>query len=189
MRRVVSYGIIIFAITSFYPATPRLFFRLLSSLSSATPQATENEMRDQTATMPRVSGAGRSVTIDPGTIYIGDDGGVGLVYQKEFTLGSVGSENTLSLRVAGMVGARNDNESEDYDNGFYTNKLYINGHYIDNLNNYVFQEEDRTFRTILVPLPSNILRTGSNELIVMAKGPKGGNHDDFALQAIKLVQW
>jgi hypothetical protein len=188
MRRIVSYCIIIFAITSLYPATPRLFFRLISNLSPATPWATESEKRDQTALMPSVSGAERSVTIDPGTIYIGDDGGVGLVYQKEFTLGSVGMENALSLRVAGMVGARNDNESEDYNDGFYTNKLYINGHYIDNLNNYCFQEEDGTFRTIFVPLPSNILRPGLNKLIVVAKGPKGGNHDDFALKEIKLLQ-
>jgi hypothetical protein len=189
MRRVVSYCIIIFAITSFFPATPRLFFRLISNLSPAPPQATKSEKHDQTTSMHSVSGTDRSVTIDPGTIYIGDDSGVGLVYQKEFTLGSIGMENTLSLRVAGMVGARNDNESEDYNNGFYTNKLYINGHYIDNLNNYCHQEEDRTFRTILIPLPSNILRLGSNKLIVIAKGPKGGNHDDFALQAIKIVQW
>jgi hypothetical protein len=189
MRRFFSYCIITLAITSFFPATPRLFFRLISSLSPATtPQATERQERDVAVRMPSVSGTERCVVIDPGTIYIGDDGGVGLVYKKEFMLRSVEDKNTLSLRVAGMVGVRNDNESEDYNNGFFTNKLYINGHYIDNLNNYCYQEEDKTFRTIFVPLPSNILRLGSNQLIVVAKGPKGGNHDDFALQAIKLVQ-
>jgi hypothetical protein len=188
MRSVFSYCIIILAITSFFPATPRLFFRLISSLYPAAPQAVESEKQDQTATMHSVSGIERSVTIDPGTIYIGDDGGVGLVYEKEFIVRSVGNKNILSLRVAGMVGVRNDDESEAYNNGFYTNELYINGQYIDNLNNYVYQEEDRTFRTILVPLPSDVLHPGRNKLIVMAKGPKDGNHDDFAIQAIKIVQ-
>jgi len=187
MRRFFSYGIIILAITSFFPATHRLFFRLISNILQTTPQAVESEKRDMRFTMPSGSGRERCVTIDPGTIYIGDDGGVGLVYEKEFTLTSVERKHTLSLRVAGMVGARNDNESEDYNNGFFTNKLYINEHYIDNLNNYCYQEEDRTFRTILVPLPSDILRPGRNKLVVMARGPKGGNHDDFAIQQIKLV--
>ncbi|MBN1255765.1 MAG: hypothetical protein JXA50_10875 [Deltaproteobacteria bacterium] len=131
----------------------------------------------------------KTIIIDPEMSYIGDDNsGVGLEYQKEFTLGSVGSKNTLSLQVAGMVAVRNDNESTDYRNGFFTNKLYINGNYIDNLNNYVYQEEDRTFRTIQVPLPSHVLRPGINKLIVTAKGPKCGNHDDFALKEIKLLQ-
>ena len=185
MRRFFSYGIIILAITSFFPATPRLFFHLISNIPLTTPQVVESEKRDITADMTNVA---RCVTIDPGTTYIGDDGGVGLVYEKEFTLTSVEPKHTLSLRIAGMVGARNDNDSEDYNNGFFTNKLYINEHYIDNLNNYCFQEEDRTFRSILVPLPSEILRPGRNKLVVMAKGPKGGNHDDFAIQAIKLIQ-
>ena len=189
MQRFFSYCIIVLAITSFFPPTHRLFFYLISNPFLSSPPAAECEQGDTTVRLPTVSGAEKCVTIDPGTIYIGDDGGVGLVYQKEFTLESVGSENTLSLRVAGMVGARNDNESDDYENGFYTNKLYINGHYIDNLNDYVFQEEDRTFRPILVPLPSDILRPGRNKLVVMAKGPKGGNHDDFALCDIKLLQW
>ena len=187
MRRFFSYGIIILAIISFFPTTQRLFFRLISDIPLATHPAAESEKRDMTATMPSMPGEG-CVTIDSETIYIGDDGGVGLVYEKEFTLTSVESKHTLSLRVAGMVGARNDNESEDYKNGFYANKLYINEHFIDNLNNYCFQEEDRTFRTILVPLPSDVLRPGRNTLVVMAKGPKGGNHDDFALQEIKLIQ-
>jgi hypothetical protein len=187
MRRFFSYGIIILAITSFFPATHRLCFRLISDIPLATHPAAESEQGDITATMPSIPGE-RYVTIDPKTIYIGDDGGVGLVYKKEFTLTSVESKHTLSLRVAGMVGARNDNDSEDYKNGYFTNKLYINEQYIDNLNNYCFQEEDRTFRTIRVPLPSDILRPGRNTLVVMAKGPKGGNHDDFAIQNIKLIQ-
>ena len=187
MQRFFSYCIIILAITSFFPPTHRLFFRLISNHSPSTPPAIESEKRETTVSIPSVSGTERCVTIDRGTIYIGDDGGIGLVYEKEFTLRSVESRNTLSLRVAGIVGARNDNESEDYNNGFYTNKLYINEHYIDNLNNYCYQEEDRTFRTILIPLPSDILRPGRNKLVVMARGPKGGNHDDFAIQEIKLV--
>ena len=188
MRKAYCYSIIILLIVSLFPATPRTLFRLIPSLFPIAPsQTAEVETRYTSAAIPSVAEAERSVTIDPGTIYIGDDGGVGLVYEKEFTLKSVESKHTLSLRVAGMVGARNDNESEDYNNGFYTNKLYINKHYIDNLNNYVFQEEDRTFRTILVPLPSDILRPGRNTLVVMARGPKGGNHDDFAIQQIKLV--
>ncbi|OGP52788.1 MAG: hypothetical protein A2Y65_00705 [Deltaproteobacteria bacterium RBG_13_52_11] len=129
------------------------------------------------------------VAIDPGMIYIGDDGGVGLVYSKKFTLGSVGSKNILSLQVAGMVAVINDEDSEDYSNGFYANKLYINGNYIDNLNNYVYQEEDEQFRAILVPLPSHVLCPGLNKLSVVATGPKQGNHDDFALRGIKLFQW
>ena len=189
MRKIFCYLIIFLALSSLVPATPHAFVFLISSIFPVTPRAVEVEKRDETATLTSVAEAERSVTIDQGTIYIGDDGGVGLVYEKEFTLRSVASTNTLSLRVAGMVAVRNDNESEDYKNGFYTNKLYINGHYIDNLNNYVYQEEDRTFRTVLVPLSSDILRPGLNKLVVMAKGPKGGNHDDFALQAIKLVQW
>jgi hypothetical protein len=188
MGRLLGYCIIILAVTSFCPATPRLFFRLISTLSPAAPQTVESEKRDTTALIPSASGAERCVVIDPGTIYIGDDGGVGIVYEKEFKVRSVGDKNTLSLRVAGMVGARNDDESEDYNNGFYTNKLYINGHYIDNLNNYCYHEEDRIFRTILVPLPSDVLRPGRNTLIVRAKGPKDGNHDDFAIREIKLFQ-
>jgi hypothetical protein len=189
MRKAFCYGIIILAISSFFPSTPLTFFRLISSLFPINPsQTAEVEKRYKSAAIPSVAETERSVTIDPGIIYIGDDGGVGLVYEKEFIVKSVESKNTLSLRVAGMVGVRNDNESEDYNNGFYTNKLYINGHYIDNLNNYVYQEEDRTFRPIFVPLPADILRPGRNMLVVMAKGPKGGNHDDFALQEIKLVQ-
>jgi hypothetical protein len=188
MGRLLGYCIIILAVTSFCPATPRLFFRLISTLSPAAPQTIECAKRDTTALMSSVSGAERYVVIDPGTIYIGDDSGVGLVYKKEFLVRSVGHKNILSLRVAGMVGVRNDDESKDYNNGFYTNKLYINGHYIDNLNNYCFQEEDRTFRTILVPLPSDILRPGRNKLVITARGPKGGNHDDFALKEIKLFQ-
>jgi hypothetical protein len=187
MRRFFSYSIIIIAITCFSPATSRLFFRLIADLPPTTPPATESKQRDTTAGMPNGSEAERCVTIDPRTIYIGDDGGVGLVYEKEFTLESGGSQQILSLGVAGMVAVRNDNESEDYSNGYYTNKLYINGHYIDNLNNYCYHEEDRTFRTILVPLPPDILRPGRNKLVVIAKGPKGGNHDDFAIQEIKLV--
>lgn len=189
MRKAYCYGIIILAIVSLFPATPRTLFRLTSSLFPRTPsQTAEVETRYTSAARPSVAEAESSVTIDPGTIYIGDDGGVGLVYEKEFMVRSVKSTNTLSLHVAGMVAVRNDNESEDYKNGFYTNKLYINGHYIDNLNNYVFQEEDRTFRPILVPLPADILRPGLNKLVVMARGPKGGNHDDFALREIKLIQ-
>jgi hypothetical protein len=185
MRRVFNYCIISLAVISFFPATPRLFFRLISSPSPTNLKAVE---RDKTAALTSVAEAKIIVTIDPGTIYIGDQGGVGLVYEKEFIVRSVGDKNTLSLRVAGIVGARNDDESQDYNNGFYTNKLYINGHYIDNLNNYCHQEEDRTFRTILVPLPSEVLRPGRNELIVRAKGPKDGNHDDFAIREIKLFQ-
>lgn len=187
MRRFFSYGIIILAITSFFPTTQRLFFHLISDIPLATHPAAESAKGDITATMPSIPGE-RCVTIDPKTIYIGDDGGVGLVYEKEFTLTSVDPKHTLSLRVAGMVGVRNDNDSADYNNGYFTNKLYINEQYIDNLNNYCFQEEDRTFRTILVPLPSNVLRPGRNTLVVMARGPKGGNHDDFAIQHIKLIQ-
>jgi hypothetical protein len=122
-------------------------------------------------------------------IYIGDDGGIGLEYKKEFIVRSIGYKNILSLQVAGMVGIRNGQDSEDYRNGFYTNTLYINGIYIDNLNNYVFQEEDEQFRTILVPLPLHVLHPGHNKLTVVAAGPKDGNHDDFALREIKLFQW
>ena len=121
-------------------------------------------------------------------IYIGDDGGVGLVFNKEFTVSSVGNKNILSLEVAGMVGATNDGDSEDYRHGFYTDKLYINGNYIDNLNNYVAREEDEQFRTILVPLLPHVLHPGLNKLMVVAAGPKNGNHDDFALREIKLLQ-
>ena len=183
MRRFFSYCIIILAITSFFPATPRLFFRLIPNF----PPKANFEQRDTAAATSNVPGGEKCVTIDPGTIYIGDDGGVGLVYEKEFTLTSVERKHALSLRVAGMVAVRNDDESEDYRNGFYTNKLYINGHFIDNLNNYCYHEEDRTFRPILVPLPPDILRPGRNKLVVMAKGPKRGNHDDFALREIKLI--
>jgi len=184
MRKGFSYCIIFLLISALFPVTPRLFFRLLSSLSQATPQSEQCD----TAFLSSLEEATRTIVIDTEMSYIGDNKGVGLEYQKEFTLGSVGSKNTLSLRVAGMVAVRNDNESEDYHNGFYTNKLYVNGNYVDNLNNYIYQEEDRTFRTIMIPLPSHVLRPGLNKLIVIAKDPKGGNHDDFALKEIKLLQ-
>ena len=182
MKKGFSYCIIILLILGLFPATPRLFFSLISNISQATPQS------EQYKKISSVEEMTKTIIIDPDMSYIGDDRGVGLEYQKEFTLGSVGSKNTLSLQVAGMVGVRNDNESADYRNGFFTNKLYINGNYIDNLNNYVYQEEDRTFRTIQVPLPSHVLRPGINKIIVTAKGPKCGNHDDFALKEIKLLQ-
>jgi hypothetical protein len=183
MRRGFSYCIIMLLILCFFPATPRLFFRLISNISQATPQ-TEQYDRD----LSSVEETAKTIIIDPEMSYIGDDRGGCLEYHKEFTLGSVGSKNTLSLLVAGMVASRNDNESVDYSNGFFTNKLYVNGNYIDNLNNYVYQEEDRTFRTIVIPIPSHVLRPGLNKLIVIAKGPKNGNHDDFAFKEIKLLQ-
>jgi hypothetical protein len=189
MKKVYCYFIIFLSVSFLFPVTPQIFIRLLSILAPPTPLAAEVGKRDILATLPGLAGAENIVTIDPEMAYIGDDGGVGLVYEKEFTLRSVGSRNILSLRVAGMVAVRNHNASEDYSNGFYTNKLYINGHYIDNLNNYCFHEEDRTFRNIVVPLASDILHPGRNKLIVMAKGPKGGNHDDFAVSEIKLYQW
>jgi hypothetical protein len=185
MKKGYSYCIIFLLISALFPVTPRLFFRLISNLSQTTSQT---EQCDKTTSLYSVEGTTKTIIIDPEMSYIGDNKGVGLEYYKEFTLESVGSKNTLSLRVAGMVAVRNDNESEDYHNGFYTNKLYVNGNYVDNLNNYIYQEEDRTFRTIMIPLPSHVLRPGHNKLIVIAKGPKGGNHDDFALKEIKLLQ-
>jgi hypothetical protein len=189
VKKAYCYFIIILAISILIPVTPLLFLRLVSLLSPATPLAATVEARGKTAAIPVRAVTERIVTIDPGMIYIGDDGGVGLVFNKGFTLTSVGRKNILSLQVAGMVGATNDGDSEDYRNGFYTDKLYINGNYIDNLNNYVSQEEDKQFRTILVPLPSNVLCTGLNRLSVIAAGPKDSNHDDFALREIKLLQW
>jgi hypothetical protein len=187
MKRILCYIIIFFAISSLFPATPRLFLRLIDCLPSATPS--EIEKQDQTATIPSKVVIERIVTVDPRMTYIGDNRGGRLEYNKEFTLRSVGTQNTLALQVAGMVATRNDNESVDYHNGFYTNKLYINGHFIDNLNNYIFQEEDRTFRPIRIPLPSHTLRPGTNKLMIVAQGPKCGNHDDFALREITLLQW
>ncbi|MCJ7663654.1 MAG: hypothetical protein MUO24_05380 [Desulfobacterales bacterium] len=189
MRRVYCYVIIFLAISILLPITPVVFLRLISFFSPANPFAATVAERDETAVIPIGAATKRIVTIDPGMIYIGDDGGSGLEYKKEFMVRSIGYKNILSLQIAGMVGATNDGDSEDYSNGFYTNKLYINGNYIDNLNNYVFQEEDEQFRTILVSLPLNVLRPGNNKLIVVAAGPKDGNHDDFALREIKLLQW
>jgi hypothetical protein len=188
MQRFLSYCIIILALTSFFPPTHRLFFRFISNYFPSTPTVTEGNKEDVTTRMPTALGAGRCVTVDPRMTYIGDDRGGNLEYNKEFTLRSVGTINTLALQVAGMVGARNDNESVDYHNGFYTNRLYINGHFIDNLNNYCFQEEDKTFRPIRIHLPSHTLRPGINTLMIVAQGPKFGNHDDFALKEIKLLQ-
>lgn len=191
MRRVYCYFIIFVAIAILVPITPQVFFGFISIISAANPHplTATVEQQDQTAALSNVAGAERIVAIDSRTTYIGDDNGGTLEYNKEFTLQSVGSKNTLSLGVAGMVAVCNDNESIDYRNGFFTNKLYVNGNYIDNLNNYVHQEEDRTFRTILVPLPSHTLRLGINRLMITAQGPKCGNHDDFALREIKLFQW
>ncbi len=186
VRKFYCYCIFFLSISIIFPLTPQIFFSLVSIFTPDTPLAAEVEKREKTAFMP---GAERIITIDLGMIYIGDDGGVGLTYNKQFTVKSAGSKNILSLEVAGMVAVKNDEDSEDYRNGFYANKLYINGNYIDNLNNYVYQEEDEQFRTILVPLPSHVLCLGPNKLIVMATGPKDGNHDDFALREIKLLQW
>ncbi len=190
MPRVYYYVVVFLAIAILFPATPRVVFGLISILSVTDPlPLTETvEKQDQTAAIPNIAGAERIVDIDSRMTYIGDDKGGNLEYTKEFILRSVGSKNTLCLWVAGMVAAHNDNESVDYQNGFFTNKLYINGNYIDNLNNYVYQEEDRTFRTILVPLPSHALRSGINKLMITAECPKRGNHDDFALKEIKLLQ-
>jgi hypothetical protein len=189
MRKVYCYCIIFLSISCLFPVTPRICNHLLSIFAPATPLAAELVTSDETAAIPIAAGAGRVVTIDPDMIYIGDDGGGGLVYNKQFTVRAVGSKNILSLQVAGMVAARNDNDSQDYQAGFYADKLYVNGTYIDNLNNYVSQEEDQQFRTILVSLPSPVLLPGPNKLTVMATGPKGGNYDDFAVREIKLLQW
>jgi len=191
VRRVYCYFIIFLAISLLFPVTPRVFFSVISILyaTSPLPLTAPVEKQDQPVTIPSAAGAESTVPIDAGIIYMGDDGGVGLVYTKEFIIRSVGSNNILSLNVAGMVAVSNDDDSADYRKGFYTNKLYINGNYIDNLNNYIYQEEDKTFRTILVPLPSHVLLPGVNKLVVAAIGPKGGNHDDFALREIKLLQW
>ena len=189
VRKFYCYCIFFLSISIIFPLTPQIFFSLVSIFTPPAPLAAEVEKQEKTAAIPAVAEAERIVTIDPGMIYIGDDGGVGLVYSKQFTVRSVGSKNILSVQVAGMVAVKNDEDSEDYRNGFYTNKLYINSQYIDNLNNYVYQEEDEQFRTILVPLPSHVLYPGPNKLIVMATGPKSGNHDDFALREIKLLQW
>jgi len=190
VRRVYCYFIIFVAIVILFPFTPRVVFGLISILSGTDPHplTARVEKQGQTAALANVAGAERIVAIDSRLTYIGDDKGGTLEYNKEFTLQSVGSKNTLSLRVAGMVAVCNDNESVDYRNGFFTNKLYVNGNYIDNLNNYVHQEEDRTFRTILVPLPSHALHPGINKLLIVAQGPKCGNHDDFAFKEIKLFQ-
>ena len=122
-------------------------------------------------------------------IYRGNDGRVGREYKKEFTSRSVESKKVLSLQVAGLVAVMNGKDSEDYRNGFYSNKLYINGNYIDNLNNYCYQEEDEQFRTISVPIVSLVLRPGLNNFSVVATGPTDGNHNDFVLREIKLFQW
>lgn len=188
MKKAYCYFIIFLSISFLFPITPRLLIHLISLLPPATPVAAAVETRGKTGAIPVTAVSERIVTIAPGMIYIGDDGGVGLVFNKEFTVSSVGNKNILSLEVAGMVGATNDGDSEDYRHGFYTDKLYINGNYIDNLNNYVAREEDEQFRTILVPLPSHVLHPGLNKLIVVAGGPKNGNHDDFALREIKLLQ-
>jgi hypothetical protein len=177
VRRAYCYCIIFLSLSILFPLTP------------ATPLAAEIEKQDGTAAIPSMPRAERMITIDPGMIYVGDDGGVGLEYKKEFTLRFVGSKNVLSLQVAGMVAVMNGKDSEDYHNGFYTNKLYINGNYIDNLNNYCSQEEDQQFRTISVPIPSLALRPGLNKFSVVATGSKDGNHDDFVLREIKLFQW
>ena len=188
--KLYRYVIVFLAIVILFPFTPRVVFGLISILSGAEPFPLTVRVvkQNQTVVIPGISGAERIVAIDPRMTYIGDDKGGNLEYNKEFSLQSVGSKNTLSLGVAGMVAVCNDNESADYHNGFFINKLYINGHYIDNLNNYVYQEEDRTFRTIRVPLPSHALRPGINRLMITAECPKCGNHDDFAFKEIKLFQ-
>jgi hypothetical protein len=189
VKKAYCYFIIFLAISFIFPITPRVFIHLISIFAPATPLAAELGNRDKTAAIANVAGAETIVAIDAGMIYIGDDGGVGLKYKRDFSIRSVGSKNILSLQVAGIVAAHNAKDSEAYRNGFYADTLYINGHYIDNLNNYVDHEEDEQFRTILVPLPSNVLSSGLNKLIVIAAGPKNGNHDDFALRDIKLLQW
>jgi len=189
VKKAYCYFIIFLAISILIPVTPVIFLRVISFLSPATPLAATVAEGDKTAAILIRTATERIVTIDPGIIYMGDDGGVGLEYIKEFIVRSVGSKNILSLQVAGMVGATNDGDSEDYRNGFYTDRLYINGIYVNNLNNYFSQEEDKQFRTILISLPSNVLCPGLNKLSVVAAGPKDGNHDDFALREIKLLQW
>lgn len=190
MPRIYHYVVVFLAIVILFPVTPRVVFGLISILSGAEPFPLTARVvqQNQTAAIPSISEAERTVAIDSRMTYIGDDKGGNLEYNKEFSLQSVGSKNTLSLGVAGMVAVCNDNESADYHNGFFINKLYINGHYIDNLNNYVYQEEDRTFRTIRVSIPSHALRPGINKLMITAECPKRGNHDDFVLKEIKLLQ-
>ena len=189
MRTVYCYCIIFLSISCLFPVTPQICNHLISFFAPATPMAAELEKGDKIAAIPIAVGAERIITIDPGMICIGDDRGGGLVYSKQFAVRAVGNKNILSLQVAGMVAVRNDDDSQDYQVGFYADKLYVNGTYIENLNKYVSQEEDQQFRTIFVPLPSPVLLPGPNKLTVMATGPKGGNHDDFALREIKLLQW
>jgi hypothetical protein len=188
VRRVYCYSIIFLSLSFLFPITPRICNYVISIFPLYTLHTAATQ-GDVLAAIPNSPSAERSVTIEPGMVYIGDDGGGGLVYTKQFTVRAIGSKNCLSLQVAGVVGTLNDNESQDYHNGFYTDKLYINGNYIDNLNNYCNQEEDQQFRIITVPLASAVLLPGSNKLTIIAAGPKGGNYDDFAVREIKLLQW
>ena len=188
MKRVYSYCIIFLSVSFLFPITPRICNYVISIFPQAIPQ-TAVAQGAVLAAIPTGPEAERVVTIEPEMVIIGDDRGGGLVYTRQFTVRAIGSKNCLSLQVAGIVGALNDNESQDYRHGFYADKLYINGNYVDNLNNYCNQEEDEQFRTITVPLPSAVLLPGANKLTIIAAGPKGGNHDDFAIREVKLVQW
>jgi hypothetical protein len=188
VRKVYCYCIIFLSVSFLFPITPRICNFVISIFTNAIPP-TATTQGDVLAAIPAGPDAGRIVSIEPGMVYMGDDGGVGLEYTRHFAVSAIGSKNSLSLQVAGIVGAQNDNDSEDYQHGFYADKLYINGNYVDNLNNYCFQEEDRQFRTITVSLPSGVLHPGLNKIAIIATAPKNGNHDDFALREIKLQQW
>jgi hypothetical protein len=185
VRKIYCYGIIFLSVSFIFPITPHICNFAISIFGNAIPSAAQG---DALALVPTGLDAGSVITIEPGMVIIGDDRGDGLVYTKQFTLSTIESKNCISLQVAGIVGAQNDDESQDYRNGFYVDKLYINGNYIDNLNNYCFQEEDEQFRTITVSLPSGVLHLGSNKLTIVSAGPKEGNHDDFAIRQLKLLQ-
>ena len=186
MRRVYCYCIIFLSVSFLFPITPQICNYIISIFPQAIPPAAHGTALAAIPSGPEVE---RVVLIEPEMVFIGDEGRAGLVYTKHFTVRAIESKNCLSLQVAGVVGAMNDDESQDYRNGFYVDKLYINGKYVDNLNNYCNQEEDQQFRTITVPLPSAVLRPGSNKITIIAAGPKDGNHDDFAIQELKLIQW
>jgi len=104
-------------------------------------------------------------------------------FEGEFNLqADPGEGTTATIRVAHMV-------SRDHDSfkaGNFFARLLLNGHEVEVLNNRISGNKDSMeIQTIMVPVPPEFLRKGSNTLVI-EPGLKGRNADDFELHFVGI---
>jgi len=93
---------------------------------------------------------------------------------------------TLRLEAAGVVGSKNDNESHLYQQGFYQDRIHINGRHVTNINEYVHQEETEHFLSLKIAVRPGFIKQGTNTLTISSTRPYEGQHDDFDVRYVRL---